>query len=207
LAKRASYDPEVLHGILDEGFVAHVAFDHEGHPFVIPMAYVRTGNEIILHGAAASRMLKIGASGAPVSVCVTILDGFVYAKSAFHHSVNYRSAIVLGHAREVTDEHEKRAVLDKLVERVSPGRSKVVRGPNEKELASTRVIAVPIEEASAKIRTGGPIDDEEDLTLPVWAGHLPLAVRAEAPVAADGNHPLPALPRGLQVSKSTTTGA
>src|SRR5262249_55669293 len=103
LAKRASYDAEVIFRILDEGYVAHVAFDYEGHPFVIPMAYVRVGGEIILHGAAASRMLRIGASSAPISVCVTHLDGFVYAKSAFHHSVNYRSVVVLGRAREVTD--------------------------------------------------------------------------------------------------------
>lgn len=184
--QRASYDPRVLHSILDEGWVAHVGFEHAGHPFVIPMAYVRRENEIVLHGARASRLMHVGQDGISLSVCVTIIDGLVLARSAFHHSVNYRSAIVLGKAREITDSDEKRARLDALVERVSPGRSSIVRAPNDKELHATTVLALPIEEASAKVRTGGPIDDEEDLALPIWAGHVPLKIVALDPVTAEG---------------------
>jgi nitroimidazol reductase NimA-like FMN-containing flavoprotein (pyridoxamine 5'-phosphate oxidase superfamily) len=177
-AQRASYDPEAVFAILDAGLVAHVAFVHDGHPFVIPMVYARRDRELMLHGSAASRMLEVGAGGAPLSACVTIIDGLVYGRSAFHHSMNYRSVVVLGRAREVADEAEKRAFLAALVERSSPGRSRLVRPPNAKELAATRVLALPIEEASAKIRTGGPIDDAEDLAVPVWTGQLPVALRA-----------------------------
>ncbi|MEJ7598051.1 MAG: pyridoxamine 5'-phosphate oxidase family protein [Kofleriaceae bacterium] len=197
LARRGSYDPAVVHAILDEGLVAHVAFDHQGHPFVIPMAYVRRGNDLMIHGAVASRMLQIGAEGLPLSLCVTLLDGLVYAKSAFHHSVNYRSVVVLGTAREVTDAADKRAFLDGLVDRVAPGRARLVRAPNDKELAATRVLAMPIEEASAKIRTGAPVDDEEDLAWPVWAGVLAVGLRAGPLVEADGAHERPARPLGV----------
>src|SRR5581483_11017648 len=124
VARRASYDPTVLEAILDEGLVAHAAFDHDGHPFVVPTAYVRIGREVMVHGAVASRFLKT--AGMPMSLCVTLIDGLVYAKSAFHHSVNYRSVVILGTARDVTEESEKRKFLDALVERVSPGRSEVV---------------------------------------------------------------------------------
>jgi nitroimidazol reductase NimA-like FMN-containing flavoprotein (pyridoxamine 5'-phosphate oxidase superfamily) len=183
VARRADYDPAVIARILDEGLVAHAAFVHDGHPFVVPMAYVRVGAEVMVHGAVASRFLKT--AGLPMSLSVTIIDGLVYAKSAFHHSVNYRSVVILGTAREVTDEREKRAFLDALVERVSPGRTHLVRAPNDKELAATRVLALPLAEASAKIRTGGPIDDEEDLTLDVWSGHLPIALAASTPVSIE----------------------
>src|SRR5213078_4243759 len=178
LARRASYDPEQVFAILDAGLVAHVSFVHDGHPFVIPMAYARQDRELMLHGAAASRMLEVGASGAAMSACVTILDGLVYARSAFHHSVNYRSVVVLGRAREVTAEADKRAFLDALVDRFSPGRSRLVRAPNAKELHATRVLALAIDEASAKIRTGGPADDAEDMGVPVWTGQLPVAIRS-----------------------------
>jgi nitroimidazol reductase NimA-like FMN-containing flavoprotein (pyridoxamine 5'-phosphate oxidase superfamily) len=177
-AQRASYDPEVVFAILDAGLVAHVAFVHDDHPFVIPMVYARKDRELMLHGAAASRMLEVGAGGAPLSACVTLIDGLVYGHSAFHHSMNYRSVVVLGRAREVVAEPEKRAFLAALVERSSPGRSRLVRPPSNKELAATRVLALPIEEASAKIRTGGPLIDAEDLAVPVWTGQLPLALRA-----------------------------
>ena len=176
LPKRASYDPEVVFAILDAGLVAHVAFVHDGHPFVIPTTYVRKERELMIHGSAASRMLDVGASGAPISVCVTLLDGLVYARSAFHHSMNYRSVVILGRARDVTDDAEKRAFLDALVDRVAPGRAQAVRGPNPQELRATRVLAVPIEEASAKVRSGPPLDDPEDLAIPVWAGQLPLGL-------------------------------
>lgn len=201
LAKRADYDPAVINAILDAGWVAHAAFDHDGHPFVVPMVYARRGTELMLHGAVASRFLK--SAGTPMSVCVTIVDGLVYAKSAFHHSMNYRAVVVLGRAREVTDRTEKLAFLDALVERVSPGRSKVVRAPNDKELAATRVLAMPIDEASAKIRTGGPIDDEEDLALPVWAGHLPIAMRAGDLIEVDQHGSVvapPEIPQDLRAS-------
>jgi nitroimidazol reductase NimA-like FMN-containing flavoprotein (pyridoxamine 5'-phosphate oxidase superfamily) len=186
---RGSYDPAVVCAILDAGLVAHVAFVHEGQPFVIPMAYVRQDRELMIHGSAASRLLEVGARGAAMSACVTILDGLVYARSAFHHSVNYRSVVVLGHAREVTDEQEKSAFLDALVDRVAPGRSRLVRRPNAKELLATRVLALPIGEASAKVRTGPPIDDPEDLAVPVWTGQLPIAIRGMSHIPTPDDAP------------------
>jgi nitroimidazol reductase NimA-like FMN-containing flavoprotein (pyridoxamine 5'-phosphate oxidase superfamily) len=198
--QRASYDPETVFAILDAGLVAHVAFVHDDHPFVIPMAFARRDDEIVLHGAAASRMLEVGASGTALSVCVTMLDGLVYARSAFHHSVNYRSVVVLGTAREVTDLDEKRACMDALVDRFSPGRSRQVRAPTAKELEATRVLAIAIEEASAKIRTGGPIDDAEDMTVPVWTGQLPVGLRAMSHIPTPDDaprFPLPVRPHGV----------
>jgi nitroimidazol reductase NimA-like FMN-containing flavoprotein (pyridoxamine 5'-phosphate oxidase superfamily) len=198
--ERASYDPEQVFAILDAGLVAHVGFVHDGQPFVIPMAYARLDRELVLHGAAASRLLEVGAGGAALSVCVTILDGLVYARSAFHHSVNYRSVVVLGRAREVGDAAEKRAFLDALVDRFAPGRSRQVRPPSARELHATRVLALPIEEASAKVRTGGPVDDPEDLTVPVWTGQLPVAVRAMSHIPTPDDAPrfsLPERPRGI----------
>ncbi|HEU0033239.1 MAG TPA: pyridoxamine 5'-phosphate oxidase family protein [Kofleriaceae bacterium] len=202
VARRASYDPAVVDAILDAGLIAHVAFVVEDQPFAIPMIYVRRGRDVIMHGAIASRLLRGGAAGVPMAVSVTLLDGIVYAKSAFHHSVNYRSVVLLGSAREVVDEAEKRACFDELIERVSPGRSKLVRAPNDKELAATRVIAMPITEASAKIRTGGPIDDAEDLGVAVWAGHLPLGLAAMSHVQAadDQRYALPAMPTGITLA-------
>jgi len=200
LAKRASYDPELVFSILDAGLVAHVAFVHDGHPFVIPMAYARKDRELMLHGAAASRMLEVGADGAALSACVTLLDGLVYARSAFHHSVNYRSVVVLGRAREVIAEAEKRAFLHALVERFAPGRSQQVRTPSAKELNATRVLALPIDEASAKVRVGGPVDDAEDMAVPVWTGQLPVGLRAMSHIPTPDDAPrfaLPARPRGI----------
>jgi uncharacterized protein len=200
IPKRGSYDPDVVFAILDAGLVAHVAFLHEGHPFVIPTTYVRKDRELMIHGAAASRMLEIGASGAAVSVCVTLLDGVVYARSAFHHSLNYRSVVLLGHARDVTDEAEKRAFLDALVERMAPGRGALVRAANAKELHATRVLALPIDEVSAKVRTGGPVDDPEDAAVPVWAGQLPVGLRAMSHIPTPDHAPqfaTPTRPRGI----------
>ncbi|HEX4421429.1 MAG TPA: pyridoxamine 5'-phosphate oxidase family protein [Kofleriaceae bacterium] len=200
LPKRASYDPAVVFAILDAGLVAHVAFVHDGHPFVIPTTYVRKDRELMIHGSAASRMLEVGAEGAALSVCVTLLDGLVYARSAFHHSMNYRSVVVLGRARDVTDEAEKRGFLDALVERVAPGRASLVRCPSAQELRATRVLAIPIEEASAKVRTGPPIDDPEDLAVPVWAGQLPIALRAMSHIPTPDDAPqfaIPARPAGI----------
>ncbi len=200
LPRRAAYDPAVVFAILDAGLVAHVAFVHDDHPFVIPTTYVRVGRELMIHGSAASRMLELGAAGVPLSVCVTLLDGLVYARSAFHHSMNYRSVVILGVARDVTDDAEKRRFLDVLVDRIAPGRAALVRGPSPQELRATRVLAMPIEEASAKIRTGPPIDDAEDVAIPVWAGQLPVGLRAMShlPTPDDAPlYPIPARPHGV----------
>lgn len=189
IPKRGSYDRALVDRILDEALVGHAGFVVEGQPFVIPTTYARVGETLYVHGAAASRMLRAVGSGEPVCFTVTLLDGLVLARSAFHHSMNYRSVVVLGRARVVDDAAEKAAALDAIVEHVAPGRAREVRGPNAKELAATVVVALPIEEASAKVREGGPIDDEEDLALPCWAGHLPLALSAGAAVTAEGVRP------------------
>lgn len=186
IPKRGSFERSVVEAILDEALVGHLGFVSEGQPFVIPTTYARVGETLYVHGAAASRMLRAAGSSEPLCFTVTLLDGLVLARSAFHHSMNYRSVVVLGRGRLVTDESERRAALDAIVEHVAPGRGAEVRGPNAKELAATLVVALPIDEASAKVRAGGPIDDEEDLALPCWAGHLPLSLVASAPVAADG---------------------
>jgi nitroimidazol reductase NimA-like FMN-containing flavoprotein (pyridoxamine 5'-phosphate oxidase superfamily) len=183
LPKRASYDPAVLHAILDEGLVCHVGFAIEGQPYVIPTIYARAGSALYVHGSVASRMLRSLREGVPVCVTVTLVDGLVLARSAFHHSMNYRSAVVLGRAVEVTDPREKDDALRAIVEHVVPGRSDEIRGPNPKELAATLVLRLPLDEASAKIRSGGPLDDDEDYALPYWAGEIPLRTVTLAPVA------------------------
>jgi nitroimidazol reductase NimA-like FMN-containing flavoprotein (pyridoxamine 5'-phosphate oxidase superfamily) len=180
---RGSYDRALVHAILDEGLWAAVGFVSDGHPFVLPMAYARLGDQLILHGARASRLLGEAAS-APVCATVTLLDGVVLARSAFHHSLDYRSVVVLGQARPLLAPEEKQAALTALVEHVLRGRAADVRPPSEKELAATSVLALPIIEASAKVRTGGPIDDQEDLALPCWAGHVPLRLTASPPIPA-----------------------
>jgi nitroimidazol reductase NimA-like FMN-containing flavoprotein (pyridoxamine 5'-phosphate oxidase superfamily) len=182
LPKRGKYDRETVHKILDEGFVCHVGFSVDGQPFVIPTNYGRTGNMLYLHGSAASRMLRTLSGGVPVCVTVTHVDGLVLARSAFHHSVNYRSVVILGTARLVEDPAEKMEALRLFTEHVMKGRWDDVRQPTEQELKATTVLALPMEEVSAKVRTGGPIDDEPDYSLPVWAGVLPLEVAAKAPI-------------------------
>jgi nitroimidazol reductase NimA-like FMN-containing flavoprotein (pyridoxamine 5'-phosphate oxidase superfamily) len=182
LPKRGKYDCETVHKILDEGFVCHVGFSVDGQPFVIPTNYGRTGNMLYLHGSAASRMLRTLSGGVPVCVTVTHVDGLVLARSAFHHSVNYRSVVILGIARLVEDPAEKMEALRLFTEHVMKGRWDDVRQPTEQELKATTVLALPMEEVSAKVRTGGPIDDEPDYSLPVWAGVLPLEVAAKAPI-------------------------
>ena len=179
LPERASYDPAVVHAILDEGFVCHVGFVVDGQPYVIPTGYARVGETLYLHGSSGSRLgLR---PGRPVCVTVTLLDGLVLARSAFHHSMNYRSVTVLGRTRPVTDPDEKEAALRAFVEHVVPGRSDEVRGGDHKELAATAVLALPLEEVSAKVRGGPPIDEEEDHALPTWAGVLPLALTPGEP--------------------------
>jgi nitroimidazol reductase NimA-like FMN-containing flavoprotein (pyridoxamine 5'-phosphate oxidase superfamily) len=182
LPKRGKYEREAVFAILDAGFVCHVGFTVEGQPYVIPTNYGRSGDTLYLHGSAASRMLRTLSEGVPVSVTVTHVDGLVLARSAFHHSVNYRSVVILGTARLVTDPAEKMEALRVFTEHVMKGRWDDVRQPTEQELKATTVLALPIEEVSAKVRTGGPIDDEADYTLPVWAGVLPLETSVKEPV-------------------------
>jgi len=182
LPDRARYDRDTLESILDEGLVCHVGFVDGGQPFVVPSAYARRGDRIVIHGSAASRMIRALAAGAPACVTVTLLDGLVLARSAFHHSMNYRSVVVLGTATEVTDPEEKGRALDAIVEHVVPGRLSSVRSPSEVEMRATRVVELPLDEASAKVRTGPPKDDEADYALGIWAGELPLRLDPLVPV-------------------------
>jgi len=188
LPQRAAYDEATIHAILDNGLVCHIGFVHEGQPFVLPTTYARLGDALVLHGSAASRMLRGVRDGIPICVTVTLLDGLVLARSAFHHSMNYRSVVILGVATEVTDDAERLHALEAIVEHVNPGRWAEVRPPNERELKATMVLRLPIAEASAKVRTGPPLDDTEDLGWPCWAGEVPLRLVALAPIA-DGTPP------------------
>ena len=176
--RRGVYDRATIDAILDEALVCHVGLVHEAQPFVIPTIHFRIGDELFIHGSAASRMIEHGASAAALCITVTLIDGVVLARSAFHHSMNYRSVVILGQARVVTSRDEKLAAFAVLVNRFSPGRAERVRSPNEQELKATTLLALPIVEASAKVRSGGPIDDEEDLALPVWAGVIPIRLTA-----------------------------
>lgn len=179
---RAAYDRETVESILDEGLHCHVGFVVDGQPYVIPTIHARAGNQLYVHGSSASRMLRTLKEGAPVCVTVTILDGLVLARSAFHHSMNYRSVVVLGIAQEVSDPEEKYRALKAIVEHVTPNRWDEVRWPNAQELKATSVLRLPLEEVSAKIRTGPPIDDEEDYQLSCWAGELPLRLTPQTPI-------------------------
>jgi nitroimidazol reductase NimA-like FMN-containing flavoprotein (pyridoxamine 5'-phosphate oxidase superfamily) len=189
LPERGSRERALVHAILDEGLVGHVGFATERGPVVIPMLYARDGERLYLHGSPASRLLRTLSRGVPVCVTVTHVDGLVLARSAFHHSMNYRSAVVFGTARELADLAEKRRALAAIVEHVVPGRSPDTRPPSEFEEKYTRVLALEIEEASAKVRAGGPKDDEADLALPHWAGVIPLHLVAGAPQAEAGLAP------------------
>jgi uncharacterized protein len=182
LPKRGHYERETVCSILDTAFVCHVGFSVDGQPFVIPTNFGRSGDTLYLHGSAASRMLKTLSGGVPVCVTVTHVDGLVLARSAFHHSVNYRSVVILGKAQLVEDPAEKMEALRIFTEHVMKGRWSDVRIPTEQELKATIVLSLPLEEVSAKVRTGGPIDDEADYALPVWAGVLPLETVAKAPL-------------------------
>jgi uncharacterized protein len=176
--ERAVYDREAAYRILDEGFICHVGFLVDGQPFVIPTSYGRKDGDLYIHGSAASRMLRQMKEGVAVCVTVTLLDGLVLARSVFNHSMNYRSVVVLGKATLVDDAEEKLTALRVLSEHILPGRWDDARQPNERELKATSVLRVPIEEFSAKVRTGPPIDDAEDLAFPTWAGVLPLEMKA-----------------------------
>ncbi len=174
LPRRGDYDRETIENILDNSFLCHVGFVNENQPFVIPTSYGRVGENLYIHGSAASRMLRGLAAGIEVCVTITILDGIVLARSAFNHSMNYRSVVILGQAELVTDPEEKLIALEAISEQIVPGRWADARPPTAKELKATSVLRLPIEEASAKIRTGPPIDDDEDYELPFWAGVLPI---------------------------------
>ncbi len=183
LPERGIYDRAVIEAILDEGLVCHVGFAIEGQPYVIPCVYARIGDRLYLHGSSASRMLRAIAAGAPACVTVTLLDGLVLARSAFHHSMNYRSVVVLGTAARVDDAEERLVALRAIVEHVVPGRWTEVRRPSAAELAQTLVVEMSLSEASAKVRSGGPKDDIDDHALDVWAGVIPLALAMGAPIA------------------------
>lgn len=183
LAKRGNYDRDTIAAILDEALFCHVAFIVDGSPVIIPTIHARVEDTLYFHGSAASRMLRTLKDGVEACVCVTLLDGLVLARSAFHHSMNYRSAVIFGRATEVTGREEKLRVLTAIVEHVARGRSRDARAPNDSELKATLVLSLPITEASAKIRTGGPVDDEEDYSMPIWAGVLPLKLHPQTPIA------------------------
>ncbi len=184
LPKRGVFDRAMVYQILDEGFICHVGFVADEQPFVIPTGYARVDDKLYIHGSAASRMLRSLAQGIDVCVTVTLIDGLVLARSAFHHSVNYRSVVIFGQARVVESNEEKMTALEAFTEQVVPGCWAEIRWPNEQELKATLVLALPLEEVSAKVRTGPPLDDEEDMNHPVWAGVVPLYLAASAPITA-----------------------
>jgi uncharacterized protein len=193
-AQRGVYDHAAILGILDEALVCHLGFAVDGQPFVLPTAYARIDDVLYLHGSPSNRMLRTGKGGVGVCVTVTLLDGLVLARSAFHHSMNYRSVVLLGTAEEVTDPDEKRAAFAALIEHVVPGRYRSVRAPSDDEITGTLVLRLPIAEGSAKVRSGPPIDDEEDYQWPVWAGVIPLAIRPGTPIPdprLDPEHTIP----------------
>jgi uncharacterized protein len=181
LPARGHYDRETIYSILDEALICRVGFVEDERPYVIPINFARVGETIVIHGAKASRLLKHIAAGNTVCVEATIVDGLVLARSVFHHSVNYRSVVLFGAGRELVDDQEKLAALEAVTEHLVPGRWQEARRPNQKELDATRVVVIKIEEASAKVRSGPAVDDEEDYDLPVWAGILPLEETAGVP--------------------------
>ncbi|MGA8073549.1 MAG: pyridoxamine 5'-phosphate oxidase family protein [Candidatus Acidiferrales bacterium] len=183
LPDRGRYDSDTIYRILDEGFLCHVGFVVDGQPFVIPTGYARVGDAIYLHGSAASRMLRTLAGGVQVCVTVTLVDGLVLARSAFHHSMNYRSVVILGTAHAVEEPAEKVRALEAFTNHVVPGRWDAVRPVRDSEVKATAVLKLSLQEASAKIRIGPPKDEPEDYELPIWAGVLPLKLAAGAPIA------------------------
>jgi nitroimidazol reductase NimA-like FMN-containing flavoprotein (pyridoxamine 5'-phosphate oxidase superfamily) len=182
LPDRGAHDRETIHAILDAGFVCHVGIVDGGAPVVIPTAYARVGDHVVLHGSSKSRLLQLLGGGASACLTVTHVDGFVMARSAFHHSINYRSVVLFGRAEPILDDVAKHAALEAFMERLHPGRWRDVRPPNAQELKATAVVRMPIVEASAKLRKGGPLDDAEDMTIDVWAGVVPLTLARGAPI-------------------------
>jgi len=184
--ERGDYDRATIDAILDEALICHVGFVVVDHPYVIPTIHARDGDTLYLHGSPASRMLRNLAKGVDLCVTVTLLDGLVLARSVYNHSMNYRSVVVLGHAREVTETEEKLHAMQRVVEHIVPGRWADARHPTEGEIKGTTILALSLNEASAKIRTGPPKDFDDDLALPVWAGLIPLKLEPSAPVADEG---------------------
>ncbi|MEW6736355.1 MAG: pyridoxamine 5'-phosphate oxidase family protein [Acidobacteriota bacterium] len=182
LPKRGSYNRELIYQILDEAFICHIGFTIDNQPFVIPTGYARVSNRLLIHGSQASRMLRAMAGEIEVCVTVTLIDGLVLARSAFHHSMNYRSVVIFGRAAVVSDEAEKLAALQAFTEHILPGRWQEIRRPTKNELDATMVLTLSLEEASAKIRSGDPLDDEEDYQMDVWAGVIPLKLIAGAAI-------------------------
>ncbi|MFN6963737.1 MAG: pyridoxamine 5'-phosphate oxidase family protein [Pyrinomonadaceae bacterium] len=182
LPKRGRFERDTINAILDEAFICHVGFVVDGHPYVIPTGFGRIDERLYIHGSSASRMLRSLSAGIDVCVTVTLVDGLVIARSAFHHSVNYRSVVILGKAGLVTDADEKMLALETITNHFVPGRWPDCRWPNELELKATSVLRLAIDEVSAKVRTGDPVDDEEDYALDTWAGVLPLELAAGTPV-------------------------
>jgi nitroimidazol reductase NimA-like FMN-containing flavoprotein (pyridoxamine 5'-phosphate oxidase superfamily) len=201
--ERGSHELDTIHRILDEGFVCHVGFVSDGQPYVIPTGYGRVGEQLYIHGSAASRMLRHLEKGIEVCVTVTLLDGLVLARAAFNHSMNYRSVVVLGKASLVEDPEEKMAALQAISEQIVPGRWANVRQPTAQEMKATSVLKLPLAEASAKIRTGGPKDSEADLNYPVWAGVLPLRLVPGAPLEHEASavHEVPEYVAGYSRSR------
>jgi nitroimidazol reductase NimA-like FMN-containing flavoprotein (pyridoxamine 5'-phosphate oxidase superfamily) len=185
LPKRAHYDEATIHAILDAGLLCHVGYVIDGQPYVTPTAHWRDGDYVYWHGSSASRMLRAQLTGISVCLTVSLLDGLVLARSGFHHSMNYRSVMAFGHAEIVEDTDAKRAALEHFVDKLVPNRWAQIREPSLQELKATTVLRMKLSEVSAKIRTGPPIDDEEDYALPVWAGILPLSLQPGAPVPDD----------------------
>lgn len=194
-AERASYNPGLVHAILDDAYLCHLGFIRDGVPVVLPTLYARVGTRLYVHGSTGSRPLR-GAKDPGLAVCLTVthLDGIVLARSAFHHSINYRSVVVHGTAREVTDPAERAEALDAIVDHIVPGRADDSRRANAKELAATAVVRLDLDEVSAKVRTGGPNDDPEDLALPYWSGVLPVTRSYGTPIPADDLTPSIPLP-------------
>ncbi|HET6634245.1 MAG TPA: pyridoxamine 5'-phosphate oxidase family protein [Streptomyces sp.] len=186
-AERAAYDRELVHRVLDEGRLCHLGFVRDGAPVVLPTLYARVGERLYVHGSTGSRPLRAAGdeAGLPVCLTVTLVDGLVLARSAFHHSINYRSVVVHGTARQVLDTDERSVALDAIVDHVVPGRAADCRPGDAKELAATAVLGIDLSEVSAKVRSGGPNDEEEDLSLPHWAGVVPVSVTHGTPVPAD----------------------
>ena len=195
--ERGVYDRDAVYRILDEGFICHVGFNLDGQPFVIPTSYGRSGDNLYIHGSAASRMLRQMKEGLPVCITVTLLDGLVLARSIFNQSMNYRSVVILGTATLVDDPEEKLEALRLLSEHILPGRWEDSRQPNERELKQTSVLRVPIEEFSAKVRIGPPVDDEEDYSFPTWAGVVPLEMKAGDAITDPRLEPTQAFPKRL----------
>ncbi|MGE0715851.1 MAG: pyridoxamine 5'-phosphate oxidase family protein [Alphaproteobacteria bacterium] len=198
LPKRAHYDRATVHAILDAAILCHIGYVIEGQPYVTPTTFWRHEDHVYWHGSSASRMLRAQSGGIPVCFSVTHMDGFVMARSGFHHSVNYRSVMALGTAEVVTDPDEKKVSLDAFVERLFPGRNAELRPPTRQELKGTTVLGMALEEVSAKVRTGPPVDDDEDYALPVWAGVLPIRTAFGPPEADPKLTPGIAVPRYIR---------